>query len=141
MEFDVFFSYHWRDHAAVEPVAHKLTDRGLRVFLDRWYLAAGQPWPQELERNLRACAAVAAFVGPEGLGTWQQRERDLALNRQAQEPEFPVIPVPLPKADPALDFLSLNTWVDLRKDEDEPTALAVLEAGIRRMSLGKEARD
>jgi TIR domain len=44
--FDVFFSYHAVDHATVTQVAQRLHDRGIRVFLDRWYLAAGQPWPQ-----------------------------------------------------------------------------------------------
>ena len=27
--FDVFFSYHWRDHAPVEAVARTLTERGM----------------------------------------------------------------------------------------------------------------
>lgn len=40
--FDVFFSYHWRDHAPVEVVARTLTERGFRVFLDRGYLTPGQ---------------------------------------------------------------------------------------------------
>ena len=33
--YDVFLSYHWRDHESVEPVAQALRDRGLRIFLDR----------------------------------------------------------------------------------------------------------
>jgi TIR domain len=111
--FDVFFSYSTVDHAAVEGVARSLHERGIRVFLDRWYLAAGQPWPQALEQTLASCGAVAVFLGPEGLGPWQQRERDLALDRQGREPGFPVIPVLLSAADPALGFLRLNTWVDL----------------------------
>jgi hypothetical protein len=111
--FDVFFSYSTVDHAAVERVARSLHERGIRVFLDRWYLAAGQPWPQALEQTLAACGAVAVFIGADGLGPWQQRERDLALDRQGREPGFPVIPVLLSAADPALGFLRLNTWVDL----------------------------
>ena len=47
--YDVFVSYHWRDHAPVEALAHTLRDLGLRVFLDRWYLHPGHAWPQELE--------------------------------------------------------------------------------------------
>ena len=98
--FDVFFSYATRDHAAVERIARELTDLGIRVFLDRWYLTPGQRWVPELEQTLAACKAVAVFVGAEGLGRWQQPERDLALNRQAREPGFPVIPVLLDRADP-----------------------------------------
>ena len=111
---DVFLSYNWRDHGPVEELAHALRERGLTVFLDRWYLAAGRPWPQVLEEAIHACRSVAVFLGPNGMGHWQQREQGLALERQALDPNFPVIPVLLPGADPALGLLSLNTWVDLR---------------------------
>ena len=129
--FDVFFSYATADHAAVERVARALHDRGIRVFLDRWYLAPGLPWPQALERTLAACKAVAVFIGAEGLGPWQQRERDLALDRQGREPGFPVIPVLLTTADPGLGFLRLNTWIDLTKGLDDAEALLLLAAAIR----------
>ncbi len=96
--FDVFFSYHWRDHTPVELVARTLTERGFSVFLDRWYLTPGQPWPQALERTLASCNSVAVFLGADGLGPWQQRETDLALDRQGREPGLPVIPVLLTPA-------------------------------------------
>lgn len=129
--FDVFFSYSTRDHAAVERVARALTDCGLRVFLDRWYLTPGQPWPQLLEETLAACNAVAVFIGADGLGPWQQRERDLALDRKAREPDFPVIPVLLTRADPALGFLKLHAWVDLSVGAADPEALAILAGAVR----------
>jgi KaiC/GvpD/RAD55 family RecA-like ATPase len=134
--FDVFFSYHTVDHAAVTQVAKRLHDRGIRVFLDRWYLAAGQPWPQALERTLASCGAVAVFIGAEGLGPWQQRERDLALDRQGREPDFPVIPVLLTRGDPALGFLRLNTWVDLSAGASDEAALETLIGAIRRQPPG-----
>src|SRR3712207_2643892 len=90
---DVFLSYSTADHVAVETVARALNASGLRVFLDRWYLVPGQPWPQELERLVGGCRAVAVFLGHGGLGPWQQRERDLALDRQGRDPTFGVIPV------------------------------------------------
>jgi hypothetical protein len=83
--FDVFLSYHWRNHARVEAVARWLRDQGLRVFLDRWYLLAGRPWPQALEQALGTCRAAAVFVGPGEMGPWQQREKNLALERQARD--------------------------------------------------------
>lgn len=138
--FDVFFSYSTRDHAAVERIARDLTGYGIRIFLDRWYLTPGQPWPQALEQTISACSAVAVFIGGEGLGPWQQRERDLALDRQGREPGFPVIPVLLTRADPALGFLKLNTWVDLSAGVSDPEALAILSAAIRREPPGPLAR-
>src|SRR5262245_689784 len=70
-----------------------LRSRGLKVFFDRDYLTPGQAWPALLEKHLRACRAVAICLGPEGLGPWQQREQYVALDRQAQQRDFPVIPL------------------------------------------------
>ena len=134
--FDVFFSYHWRDHATVEAIARRLTEHGLRVFLDRWYLIPGQPWPQALERTLASCKSVAVFLGADGLGPWQLREKDLALDRQQREPGFPVIPVLLTRADPALNFLKLNTWVDLSANVADEAASEILCAAIHRQPPG-----
>lgn len=131
--FDVFLSYNSSDHAAVLRVAETLRDRGLQPFLDRWSLAAGRPWMPELERVLRQCRSAAIFVGPQGLGRIQQRERELAILRQANEPGFAVIPVLLSgtkPADLALGFLALNTWVDLRQGLTD-NAIGILAAGIR----------
>lgn len=135
-EFDVFLSYHWRDQREVDALARKLREQGLAVFLDRWYLTPGQPWPQTLERELAKCGAVAVCVGPGEMGPWQQREKYFALERQGKEPGFPVIPVILSGADPALGFLGQNTWVDFRESLDQPMMLAILAAAIRREAPG-----
>lgn len=131
--FDIFLSYNSSDHAAVLRVAETLRSRGLRPFLDRWSLAAGRPWLPELEQVLRQCKSAAIFVGPQGLGRIQQRERELAVLRQATDPGFPVIPVLLSgtkPADLALGFLALNTWVDLRQGLTD-SAIEILAAGIQ----------
>jgi formylglycine-generating enzyme required for sulfatase activity len=130
-EFDVFVSYNTLDHAAVERIARALQDRGLSVFLDRWELVPGRSWPQALEGQLLRCRCVAVVLGPSGLGPWQQRERTLALYRQDRDKTFGVIPVILPDADPALSFLSDNTWVDLRRGIDDAEILDLLAAAIR----------
>jgi hypothetical protein len=129
--YDVFLSYHWRDHERVEALARWLRDKDLSVFLDRWYLVPGRPWPQALEQVLRACRAVAVCVGPGEMGPWQQREVNLALERQATDPSFPVIPVLLPNAEAVLGFLRQNTWVDLRHRPDDPGLLELLALAIR----------
>jgi hypothetical protein len=128
---DLFLSYHWRDHAVIEALAHRLTERGLRVFLARWHLFPGKPWRQALEERIGDAGAVAVMVGSSGLGPWQQREAYLALGRQAREPGFPVIPVLIDRSDPPLGFLSFNTWVDLRGGVDDREAMDVLAAAAR----------
>lgn len=66
--YDLFLSYHWRDREVVEPVARALHQKGLKVFLDRWYLVPGLRWQTALERVLLSCRAAAVLIGPHGLG-------------------------------------------------------------------------
>jgi energy-coupling factor transporter ATP-binding protein EcfA2 len=137
---DVFLSYNSQDHVAVEAGARRLSAYGLTVFLDRWYLLPGRPWPRALEEILDACHSICIFLGPHGMGRWQQREKALALDRQTRDPAFPVIPVLLPGADPALGFLSLNTWVDLRGGLDNPLALEILSGAVQGRPPGPDLR-
>src|SRR4030095_3807970 len=139
--YDVFLSYHSRDRAHVEAIARGLCQHDLRVFLDRWYLHPGRPWTQELQAALAACRAVVVCVGPADMGPWQQREAHMALERQAREPSFPVIPVLLPGADAVLGFLGQNTWVDLRAQTDDPALIEVLAGAIRRNAPSPEASE
>jgi TIR domain len=139
--YDVFLSYHWHDQAHVEAIAHWLRAKGFKVFLDRWHLVPGQPWPQALEGVLSSCGAVAVCIGPGEMGPWQQREKDVALDRQAHDTTFPVVPVLLPGADPVLGFLRQNTWVDLRERPDDPIRLAILAGAIRAGRLGPEVQE
>src|SRR5215471_13613520 len=139
--YDAFLSYHWRDRVQVEELARALGDHGLRVFLDRWYLTPGLPWPQRLETALRDCRAVVVCVGAGEMGPWQQREAYVALERQGRDTTFPVIPVLLPGAEPALGFLGQLTWVDLRAAPGDPAALAMLAGAIRGEPPGPDVRD
>ena len=84
--FDVFFSYRWRDKGPVEAVARELTRRGLRVFLDRWHLRPGQPWPVVLEQTLASCKSVAVFVGADGLAERDSLPEQLAGRVAVAEP-------------------------------------------------------
>ena len=111
---DIFLSYNSADHSVVEDIARKLRDEGLEPFLDRWHLAPGMRWRSKLEETLSSCKAVAIFVGPGEMGSWQQREVDVALDLQSRNPNLPVIPVLLPGCEPPLGFLRQLTWVDLR---------------------------
>jgi hypothetical protein len=52
MRYDVLISYNSQDHAVVGEIAKRLHERGIKAFLDRWYLAKGQPWRSLLEENI-----------------------------------------------------------------------------------------
>lgn len=131
--FDVFLSYSRADAPNAQRLVQLLRSRGLKVFFDRDYLTPGQAWPTLLEKHLRACRAIVICLGPEGLGPWQRREHYVALDRQVQEDQFPVIPLLLPGAkDPPLGFLRLSTWIDLKAGVEDWPTLGILERAIRR---------
>ena len=123
----------------------RLRGQGLTVFLDRWYLTPGQSWPKALESAIAQCKAVAVCVGQGEMGPWQQREKDLAIERQVAAERcgqiFPVIPVLLPGAEPPLGFLSQLTWVDFRARVDDPILLTTLVRAVHGEPPGPDAQD
>ena len=129
--YDVFLSYPRWLRKDVELIAQWLERQGLQVFLDTWRLPAGQSFPELLEKALEDCKAIAIFSGPGDMSRWQQLERNFALQRKVREPEFRVIPVLLPHADPALGFLGQYTWIDLRTKVLDEAQLRKLVAAIR----------
>src|SRR5262245_5086939 len=134
---DLFLSYNSRDRSAVVRVRQLLSERNVSTFFDRDQLRAGSRWVSLLENEVGGSRAVAVFIGPHGLGDWQEMEMQLALVRQIDEKKagrpFPVIPLILPGATPEkeLGFLKLYTWVDLRARLDDPAAIDELERAVR----------
>ena len=94
--FDVFLSHNSADKPAVFEIARALRAAGVSPFLDAWHLVPGEPWQEAVEDALDASRACAVFVGPNGIGTWENEEMRAALSRHAADPEFRVIPVILP---------------------------------------------
>src|SRR6516164_3198441 len=136
--YDLFLSYNSADHRIVEEVARKLADAGLKeLFLDRWNLSFGTRWRPALEEALGSSKAVAIFVGPGEMGSWQQREVDIALDLQSKSANFPVIPVLLPGCEPPLGFLGQLTWVDLRSQTLD-VGIAILAKAARREEPGPD---
>ena len=91
-------------------------------------LSRGVRWRSELEKTLGSCKAVAIFVGSGEMGSWQQREVDVALDLQSRSPHLPVIPVLLPGCEPPLGFLRQLTWVDLRSQTHDLGILVLAKA-------------
>lgn len=135
---DVFLSYNRRDEAVAHRIGDSLRAAGLRVFLDRWELTPGQDWLPRLESALSDCGSIAVVLGPHGIGAWQSREVQVALDRKAREPDFPVVPVMVEGADPPLGFLALQTWIDLRDRASEARGLLCLQRALRGESPGPE---
>src|SRR3954451_24372943 len=94
--YDVFLSHSSADKPAVEKLALKLREAGIEPFLDKWHLIPGDPWQEALEEALDASRTCAVFLGPKGLGAWQNEEMRSALETRVGDRAFRVIPVLLP---------------------------------------------
>ena len=135
-QYDVFLSHNSADQAEVEALATKLREAGLDPFLDKWHLIPGEPWQEAVEEALDQSQTCAVFLGPAGLGTWENEEMRAALDKRSDVRDFRVIPVLLPGARlpqrgrlPA--FLARYTWVDFRPGLDDAQALHALVSGIQ----------
>jgi hypothetical protein len=119
--FDVFLNHSHADAEWVEGLAECLEDeKGLHVWLDKWVLVAGTSWQQAIKRALSDVAACAVCFGQHETRGWFEQEIERALNRQAQDASFRVIPVLLPGVDGTVvdDFAQLRTWADFREDAE-----------------------
>jgi len=138
--FDVFLSYSHTYVEWVEGLAARLEDEGdLRVWLDRWVLVPGQTWQREMADGLYKARACAVCIGAKTPTGWFEQEIQRALNRQAREESFRVIPVLLPDADTinVNDFLELRTWVDFRVESNRDYAFYLLTCGINGVAPGR----
>lgn len=136
-KYDVFLSY-WHsqsDTAWVEGLVRQLVEReNIEVWYDKWQLVPGGLWVRENETAMNQSGSVAVCIGKETPHGWFQQEIDRALNRQAEDPSFYVIPVYLPGSDNESinpnGYLRLRTWVDFR-DDDQEYAFQLLAHGIK----------
>jgi tetratricopeptide (TPR) repeat protein len=139
--FDVFLSHAHVDADVVKLLGARLTDEGkLRVWLDQWVLVPGELWVQGLAKGLAGAAACAVCIGRKTPSGWFEQEIQRALNRQAREPNFRVIPIILPDGDPSLvdNFLELRTWVQFQGSIEDRDALHRLISGIKGVSPGRQ---
>jgi len=122
-EFDVFMCHNSADKSAVRKICEELKRRGIRPWLDEDQLRPGYPWQKSLEDQIKKIHAAVVFVGPDGIGPWQDLEL-AAFIRQFVNRRCPVIPCILPevaKKAPKLPvFLEGMTWVDFRKSKENP---------------------
>ena len=91
--FDAFLSHNSADKPAVEELARLLKLEGIECWLDKWHLIPGEPWQQEIETALNECKTCVVFIGPSGIGPWQNEEMRASIDRRVGKGDFRVVPV------------------------------------------------
>jgi TIR domain len=143
MSFRVFLSHSSADKPVVEELARRLAKERIQTWLDKWHLVPGDPWQPSIEKALPESETCAVFVGPSGLGPWQNEEMCAAIDQRVRNSgrRFRVIPVLLPGAERAErsslpTFLAATTWVEFRDSLDDQDAFHRLVCGIRGVEPG-----
>ena len=120
--YDVFLCHNNLDKPAVKRIGEALMKWGILPWLDEWDLQPGQRWQRVLQDQITKVKTAAVFVGPSGMGPWQNLEIEGFLEQFVKR-EAPVIPVVLPECEktPTLPlFLGGFQWVDFRKEIPNP---------------------
>lgn len=135
-QYDVFLSHNRADKDMIETIAEKLRQARIEPFLDRWHLIPGEPWQEALEQALNQSRTCVVFIGPHGLGPWENEEMRSALEERVHNPQFRVIPVLLPGAQQPMmrslpAFMRRLAWVEFEDDLDDAYAFHCLRCGIR----------
>ncbi|MEM9824220.1 MAG: toll/interleukin-1 receptor domain-containing protein, partial [Bacteroidota bacterium] len=140
----VFLSHNSQDKPFVEKLAFQLDlEKDLEPWLDKWNLIPGDPWQEGLEEALEKSDVCAVFIGPSGIGPWQNEEMRDAIDRRvtAGKGKYRVIPILLPGATreergKLPRFLTRSTWVEFRGSVKDPEAYHRLLSGIRGIPPG-----
>jgi hypothetical protein len=111
---------------------------GLDVWLDVECLQPGDQWQKKIAKGLGDAQAFLVYAGRSGVARWVDFEVQVALHRHAKDPQFRVVPVLGPGADPSAlpDFLKLFQWLDLRQGSISPDSLKSRDDGI--LFFGRE---
>ncbi len=121
-DFDVFLCHNSQDKTEVKVIGEELKAQGILPWLDEWEFRPGLPWQKTLENQVEHIKSAAVFIGPNGIGPWQDMELDAFL-RIFVKRQAPVIPVILQGCQgvPKLPlFLEGMMWVDFRQSEPDP---------------------
>jgi hypothetical protein len=147
-KYNAFLSHNSQDKPIVEQIAQWLEDESnLSVWLDKWNLVPGEPWQEEIEIALDDSQCCVVFLGPNGMGSWQNEEMRLALEKRVSNKTIRVVPVLLPgakreeKESKLPGFLRRLTWVEFSSDWQEPETLRRLVCGIKGIAPGREAQE
>jgi len=110
--YDIFISYRTTHAGWVETLAHNLKAQGYAIFLDRWELIPGQPFPGQIHQALRSSRCAILVASPDASDSgWVQQELQLMITLQNSGSGFFYVPIVIGEF-PDLPFLETVQAVD-----------------------------
>lgn len=107
---------------AVQGIARKLVQCGIKAWLDIEQIRPGTTWQMALGEQIKNIKSAAVFVGNSGIGPWQSEEIQTFLGEFVDR-KCPVIPTILASANgvPELPWTLKNRHrVDFRVSDPDP---------------------
>lgn len=98
-KYHAFLCHNSHDKPVVEAIAHWLSHEAqFSLWLDKWNPIPGDPWQEEIENALDQSQSCVVFLGPNGIGPWQNEEMREALEERVFSDTIRIVPVLLPGA-------------------------------------------
>ena len=116
-----------------------MRDSNIKVFLDKWNLVPGAPWQESLESAMNQSATCGICISNSGIGSWQNEEMRVFLEKRVRDNTIRVIPILLPGTNEEMvkslpSFLSRLHRVDFRAGTASTDGFRNLIAGISGIS-------
>ena len=138
--YDAFLSLNSADLDAVKIITKWLKNEAdLKVWFYPDEVPPGTDIQDAMQIALNESKACVVFIGPSGIGPWQDQEMKVALAKRVRDKSFRVVPIVLPRGQRPLqesdlpDFLRNLVW-DAWRELNDAKALYRLHWGI----LGKQ---
>lgn len=131
--YDIFLAYNSCDKNEVERIAAELSKSGIEPWLDKWNLAPGVMFQEEIERVIPLTKSIGVCIGEEGIGPWERLEIRAAIS-QFVERGLPIIPILLSSSveSPNLPlFLQEFKWVRFNNSIPVAESIQKLIWGIK----------
>jgi nucleoside phosphorylase len=132
-EWDVFISYSSEDREFADRIKTAVRQKGLRVWIDKEQIVAGDLFVGNIEEGLEKSASIAILISPDSIESgWVRQESLRAISLSVRtKGEVSVIPVLVGKATvPGL--LANRSWVDFQDGSQFDAKIRELINGITR---------
>jgi TIR domain/WD domain, G-beta repeat len=127
-QYDVFLSYSVKDKAVVLPLAQRLRQDGLRVWLDDWQIRPGDSVPAKMEDGLERSRVLVLCMSANAFGAdWPRLESYTFRFRDPLNKERRFIPLRLDDA-PAKGSLGQFLYISWLPEDRESAYAKLLEA-------------
>ena len=93
--FDVLIAYKSSDEEAVEKIVNLLKREGIKPWFAK-ELFPGDDWSSHFTEAAKKVACAAIFIGPGGIGRWEENEIKYLVSYSKETKILPIIPIQLP---------------------------------------------